>query len=178
VTSRPDDPQLPFDAADPVLPFTIEVVRSPKRRKTVQARLDGGTLRILIPARLTRAEERRWVEEMTDRFARKLQSEEVDLDERAATLGRRFGLPRPTEIRWVDNQEHRWGSCTPSTGTIRLSRRLAAYPGWVVDYVVVHELAHLVEANHSPAFHALVDRYPRAERAIGFLLAKGWEAED
>lgn len=170
-----DEPQLPFAPVEQAAPFSVEVVRSPKRRKTVQARLEGDTLRLLIPARLSRAEERRWIEEMTERFRRSVQSEAVDLDARAAALARRHDLSAPASIRWVDNQQHRWGSCTPSTGTIRLSRRLAAYPPWVVDYVIVHELAHLVETNHSRAFHALEARYPRAERAIGFLLAKGWD---
>jgi predicted metal-dependent hydrolase len=73
----------------------------------------------------------------------------------------------------VDNQRQRWGSCTPQDGTIRISSRVQGYPGWVVDAVIVHELAHLVEANHSPAFHALADRFPRQERATGFLIAKG-----
>jgi predicted metal-dependent hydrolase len=41
----------------------------------------------------------------------------------------------------------------------------------VLDYVLVHELAHLVVPDHSPAFHEIVDRYPRAERARGFLIA-------
>ncbi len=171
-------PRLPFAPAEAPRPFEVEVVRSARRRKTVQARLDGGTLRVMIPARLSAAEERRWVEEMSERFRRKVQSDEVDLDARAANLARRFDLPRPASIRWVDNQEHRWGSCTPSSGAVRLTRRLSAYPAWVLDYVIVHELAHLVEPNHSPAFHALEARYPRSERAIGFLLAKGWDEGD
>ncbi len=66
---------------------------------------------------------------------------------------------------------HRWGSCTPEDGTIRVSSRLAAYPSWVLDYVLVHELAHLVVPNHGPDHDAWVDRFPYSERARGFLIA-------
>ncbi len=75
----------------------------------------------------------------------------------------------PDTVRWVDNQNSRWGSCTPSDRSIRLSTRLQGMPAWVIDYVLVHELAHLIEAGHTPAFWAWVDRYPKAERAKGFL---------
>jgi predicted metal-dependent hydrolase len=69
----------------------------------------------------------------------------------------------------VENQNSRWGSCTPSDRTIRLSTRLQGMPTWVIDYVLVHELAHLIESGHTPAFWSWVDRFPRAERAKGFL---------
>jgi hypothetical protein len=69
----------------------------------------------------------------------------------------------------VDNQHRRWGSCTPADRSIRLSSRLRSMPEYVVDYVLVHELAHLIEPSHDPRFWALVARYPRAERARGFL---------
>ncbi len=52
---------------------------------------------------------------------------------------------------------------------IRLSSRLQPMPAWVVDYVLVHELAHLLEPGHGREFHRLVERYPQAERAEGFL---------
>ena len=77
-------------------------------------------------------------------------------------------------MRWVDNQTSRWGSCTPGDRTIRLSSRLQGMPAWVVDYVLVHELAHLLEPGHDATFWAWVDRYPQAERAKGYLL--GWSA--
>jgi hypothetical protein len=153
----------------------VEVVRSARRRKTVQARKVGGVLRVSIPATMTVAEEQRHVSEMVRRMQRRDESAVVDLATRAAALSQAHGLPRPASIRWVDNQEWRWGSCTPVDGTIRLSTRLATEPAWVVDYVIVHELAHLVVPGHSQQFWALVQRYPRAERARGFLMARGLE---
>jgi predicted metal-dependent hydrolase len=48
------------------------------------------------------------------------------------------------------------------------------YPQWVIDAVVVHELAHLVVRAHNPEFYELCNRYPLTERAKGFLIAKGW----
>jgi predicted metal-dependent hydrolase len=153
----------------------VEVVRSRKRRKTVSAREVDGVIRVSIPASMTRAEEAKWVDEMVRRLSRRATSSEIDLEERAARLSARHGLPRPASIRWVGNQGSRWGSCTPADRTIRISDRMAAFPPWVLDYVIVHELAHLVVAAHDEQFHALVARYPKAERAIGFLIAKGLE---
>jgi predicted metal-dependent hydrolase len=160
--------------------MNVEVTRSARRRKTVQARLVGDTLHVSIPARLTKAEEARWVAEMVQRLERRQGAGRVksseDLVARAAALSTRYGLPRPASIRWVGNQNARWGSCTPEDGSIRISRKLAGEPSWVLDYVIVHELAHLEVAGHGPAFWRLVQRYPRAERAKGFLLARSWPA--
>jgi predicted metal-dependent hydrolase len=152
-------------------------VRSAKRRKTVQASMVEGRLRVLIPARMTKSEEVHWVEQMQRRFHRRSRADRIDLGARARRLATNLGLSRPTAIRWVDNQLQRWGSCTPATGEIRVSTRLAGYPSWVVDYVIVHELAHLDVNDHSPAFHALVDRFPLAERARGYLIAKGTDPD-
>ena len=156
----------------------VQVVRSLRRRKTVEARLVDGVLRISVPAALTHEEERHWVAEMTRRHLRKHRSAGVDLPRRAAELARRFDLPQPAAIRWVDNQHTRWGSCTVQDATIRVSRRLAEHPRWVLDFVIVHELAHLAVPDHSPAFAALVDRYPKAERARGYLIAVGGGRDD
>lgn len=150
----------------------VTVIRSAKRRKTAQARMVDGRLEVRIPARASRAEERRLVEQFRRRFERSTSGERVDLAARARRLARAHDLPLPAEIRWVSNQEHRWGSCTPSTGVIRLSDRMADFPTWVIDHVIVHELAHLVEHRHDARFRALAARYPLAERAEGFLLAK------
>jgi predicted metal-dependent hydrolase len=158
--------------------MTVEVVRSSRRRKTVQAWEVGGVLRVAIPARMSRAEEQHWVSEMVRRFERRRSSEHIDLRARVAALARRYELPHPVSVEWSDRQRSLWGSCTPALRSIRLSSRLAREPGWVLDYVIVHELAHLAEATHGPQFWTLVNRYPRTERARGWLMAKGLEDDD
>ena len=166
--------ELDFSTAAAAPPeLDVEVVRSPRRRKTVEASVVDGRIRLLIPARMSAKEERHWIEVMRRRLQKQLRPPTVDLPARAAELAGRYDLPTPTSIRWVDNQEQRWGSCTPADGSIRISSRLDGFPRWVVDAVIVHELAHLAVPNHSPAFHALADRYPRMERAAGYLIAKG-----
>jgi len=92
-------------------------------------------------------------------------------------LAERFDLPTPQSVRWVSNQQSLWGSCTIDAADIRVSDRLTGFPRWVIDYVLVHELAHLAVPNHSKRFWTLVNRYPKAERARGFLIAKGLDAD-
>ena len=152
----------------------VEVRRSGRRRRTVAAYREGGKVIVMIPARLSNAEEQKWVATMLARLEkseRRRRPSDSALERRAAELSERHldGLAKPKTVRWVDNQNSRWGSCTPSDGSIRLSRRLEGMPSWVLDYVLVHELAHLLEAGHTPVFWAWVDGYPRAERAKGFL---------
>ncbi len=156
----------------------VEIVRSPRRRKTVQAREVNGVLRVSIPATMTKADEERWVAEMMRRMQRRTRADGVDLKRRADQLATRYRLQRPASIRWVDNQEWRWGSCTPADGAVRISSRVAAEPSWVLDYVIVHELAHLDVPSHDAAFWQIVNRYPKAERARGFLMARGLDGDD
>jgi len=170
----PGAPVMPTDDA----PFTIDVVRSARRKRTVGAELMGGVLRITVPNWMTSAETAPFVRDFDAKFRRKLRSERVELPARAAALAKRYGLRTPTEIRWVDDMASRWASCTSSTGVVRMSSRLTAYPSWVLEYVIVHELAHLTEANHSARFWKLVDAYPLVERATGYLIAKSGDAED
>jgi len=159
------------------LPPVVEVRRSKRRRKTVSAYRDGDRIVVLLPARMTRAEERHWVEVMTKRLAerdRRHQLTDHELLARARELSRRHlgGRARPASVRWVDNQRSRWGSCTVEDRAIRLSTRLRGMPEYVTDYVLLHELAHLIVADHSPRFWALLESFPRTERARGFL--DGW----
>jgi len=141
----------------------VRVVRSARRRRTVSARVE----------RMRRLAERR------DRRQQRLSGlDNDDLHRRATTLNERyFGGGLRFAIQYVAHQEARFGSCSPS-GSIRIAHRVAALPAWVRDYVLVHELAHIVEPNHSAAFWRIVERYPLAERAKGFLMALGVEADE
>lgn len=158
--------------------FRVEVTRSKKRRKTVGARLVGGVLHLAIPSWMSRSDEAHWVRVMSGRFQRKMSVDRLRLDERAGSLAQCYDLPKPGSIRWADDMTSMWGSCTIDSGAIRISTRLAPFPDWVVDYVIVHELAHLRVNGHSNEFWQLVYRYPRAERAIGYLIAKSGDAEE
>src|SRR3954468_8808796 len=157
----------------------VEVRRSKRRRRTVSAYRDGDRIVVLIPASLSKKEEADWVAAMVARLEkqeRRLKPSDDDLLRRALGLSDRYfgGIAIPESVRWVDNQSARWGSCTPGDRTIRLSVRLQGMPSWVIDYVLVHELAHLFEPSHDPRFWGWVDRYPQSERAKGYLL--GWSA--
>jgi len=150
----------------------IELVRGTRRRKHVEAVLVGDRLRVSFPRWMSLDEADTIAHELADRMRRRVDPSHIDVAARARRLAREFQLPRPRVVRWSEQQQSRWGSCTPEDQAIRVSSRLAAFPAWVLDYVLVHELAHLVVAHHGPAHDELVDRYPLAERARGFLIAK------
>jgi len=166
---------LRVDVVDGTTPGDdVEVRRSRRRRRTVSAYRQGGRTVVLIPASFSRAEERAWVERMLARLEagdRRRRPSDDALLTRATELSDRYldGRARPSSIRWVATMRARWGSCTPSDGSIRISDRVQGMPGYVLDYVVLHELAHLVVPGHGPAFWELLAGYPRLERARGFL---------
>ncbi|WP_323378848.1 M48 metallopeptidase family protein [Streptomyces smaragdinus] len=162
------------DPAGPKPTSAVEVRRSARRRRTVSAYRDGDRTVVLIPARMSEAEEQRWVEVMLDKLQaqeRKRMLGDAELAVRAGQLADQFlgGRARPSSVRWVTNQNTRWGSCTPAEGSIRLSHRLQGMPEYVVDYVLVHELAHLLVPGHGPRFWKLLEAYPKTERARGYL---------
>lgn len=152
----------------------IDVRRSRRRKQTVSAYRDGATIVVMIPARLSQAEEREWVAAMVDRITtseRRRRPDDVGLANRAEVLSNRYldGLAVTASVRWVTNQNSRWGSCTPVDGSIRLSTRLQGMPSYVIDYVLLHELTHLLVHGHGEEFWGWVHRYDLSERARGFL---------
>jgi hypothetical protein len=147
----------------------VEIRTSTRRRKTAGARWEGDKVVVIVPAHWSRATRDSVTENLITRILRTrpaVTASDEDLARRAGELADRYvGAVRPLSIRWVANQTTRWGSCTTSTGAIRISERLRSVPAWVLDSVVVHELAHLEHADHSPAFHELVNRFPRHAEA-------------
>jgi len=157
----------------------VEVRRSPRRRRTISAYREGDTIVVLIPAAMSKKAEQEWVTTMVERLERqerRRRPPDEELLARARDLSDRYlgGLAEPESVRWVDNQSSRWGSCTPGDRTIRISSRLKGMPLWVLDYVLLHEITHLLEPSHGEQFWAWVNAYPKAERAKGYL--EGWSA--
>jgi predicted metal-dependent hydrolase len=179
VTRRPaGQDTLPLTTADGA---PVEVRRSARRTRTVAAFWENGTAVVAIPARFTAAQESEWVQRMLaklhrqgERRARKGSRQpatDAALAAHAVDLSARYfgGRAVPTSVRWVSNQNSRWGSATPSEGSIRLSDKLRPMPQWVIDYVLLHELAHLLVAGHNAAFWRLLEAYPDTMRAKAFL---------
>jgi hypothetical protein len=157
--------------------LTLEVQVNPRLRRNFRWRIDGQRLIVERPARVAERDLRAVVTRIQERAAtyllRQTAQSDADLLAHARRLLARYFPERPLlrAARWSTRQQQRYGSCTSGAGVIRLSTHLQRYPAWVRDYVLVHELAHLLHANHSSAFWAVVARYPLAERARGFLIA-------
>ncbi|WP_028279119.1 M48 family metallopeptidase [Arthrobacter sp. H5] len=161
----------------------VEVRRSTRRRRTVSADVRNGVTVVSIPAHFTAKQEKEWVEKMVAKLQAKRTVRPPEgaepLRMRAEELADRFldGRGKPQTIAWVTNQNSRWGSATPARRRIRLSHKLQGMPDWVVDYVILHEMAHLIESSHSPAFWALLSAYPRTETAKAFLEGAAFAAD-
>ncbi|HHH77593.1 MAG TPA: M48 family peptidase [Thermoplasmatales archaeon] len=156
----------------------VEIIRSERRKKTVQAREVDGRIYVYLPEGLSKEEEKRYVDELVEKVEKRKRRQKLNddgsLTRRAQELNEKyFDGKLEFRIKYVTNQSSKSGSCTPATKTIRISDRVANMPPWVRDYVIIHELAHLVQPNHSREFWKLVNRYRYAERARGYLIAVG-----
>lgn len=159
---------------------SYEVRSSARRTRTMTAFREDGRLVVVVPAHMSRADRDRLVPPLVDKLLAKEASQtaprgDAALTDRARALFRRYltpvvgAEPPPLGVRWVDNQSTRWGSCTIGSGEIRITDRLRQAPDYVVDHVLLHEVTHLVERNHTARFWELVRAYPDFDRARGFL---------
>jgi len=176
--TRPPTPTARAAPATPPGWPEVEIRVSARRRKTSEARWVGGRIVVSLPAHLSGEAREKTIAWLVDRLVAKhpLRTAigDSELMARAGALSDRYRIgARPTSVRWVTNQMARWGSCSSHSGEIRISHRLRSVPEWVLDAVLVHELAHLVHPNHSPAFHQLANRYRRHDEAGLFLAGYG-----
>jgi predicted metal-dependent hydrolase len=156
----------------------VEVRISARRKKTSEAKWVGGRIVVSVPAHLDRESRQKTIDWLVERLLTRhsLQSRlgDDEIMARAIELSDRYLVgARPASVRWVTNQSARWGSCSYYSGDIRVSHRLRAVPEWVLDSVLVHEVAHLTHPDHSPAFHRLAGAYPRHKEAGVFLAGYG-----
>lgn len=157
----------------------VKIIRSHRRRRTVSARLVGDTLLVNAPMMLSRMRLGKIISGFKVKFEEKKLKDELEKEHSLADIARRLNEKyfanqlKINSIEYVTGQSRKFGCCNYNSGNIRISHRIGLMPAWVRDYVIIHEMAHLIEPNHSRAFWAIVSRYKLAERARGFLLAAG-----
>lgn len=156
----------------------VEVKRSKRAKRNVTAYRDNDKTVVTVPTRMAKRDVDAYVTELVNRLDDRDErtSSQKSLEQRARSLSLKYlgqdlleTHKVPVKIRWVTNQNSRWGSCTPDEGTIRLSHRMQRMPSYVIDSVIVHELIHLIVTDHSPAFYALMNKYPDHEKAKAYL---------
>ena len=164
--------------------YQITIIRSRRRKKTIQTKYGNGHLWIYLPAGMNAKDEQKWIVRMIQRNEqweqkKTLRKSDSWLLKRAQNLNKKYfeGF-LDFSIRFVTNQNSRFGSCTSSDKTIRISERVKSMPSLVQDYILIHELAHLISPDHSKEFWDLVDQYRYAERAKGYLLAIGSKEQE
>jgi len=166
------------------IPYEIKVIRSDKRRRTISARLIENTMLVHAPSSISDAELKKIIDRLKKRLHRRKIKNELDkthgLTIAADRLNKEYFNDKLEiiSITYSANQDKIFGSCNYKTKEIRISHRLVQMPYWIRDYVIIHEMAHLIESNHSKAFWDIVYRYRLTERARGYLMAKGLDSEE
>ena len=175
------EPTLDGETLPGISEGEIVVIRSTRRKKNISAYRQGGRIVVSIPARMSKADERAMVPEMVAKIraqeAAATMSEErlaIRVDELLSELAPEISL-RPSSINWRGMRE-RWGSCTSTDRTIRISDRLKGAPDYVLDYVLFHEAIHLQFFDHGPEFKAILSRFPLEDQAEAYL--SGYEAAE
>jgi hypothetical protein len=157
----------------------VKLIRSKRRKKTISCKIVDGKLLIYVPMELTQKQEKEYIEKIIKRIQEKRRREILNRDEnlfkRAQYLNKKYfnGKLKIQTVEYVTNQSTIFGSCSVNSGIIRISDRIADMPKWVRDYVILHELAHLLYPNHSKKFWEKVNQFKYAERARGYLMACG-----
>ncbi|MBN2789825.1 MAG: M48 family metallopeptidase [Candidatus Delongbacteria bacterium] len=160
--------------------YEIIVKRSKRRKKTLQASLRDNTVKILAPHHTSDGD----IKAFLNKFLEKLELKEIILNnddellKRSLKLKKKFIPEAPDySIEFQGTLLRTWGKCYTRQRKIVINPVLATYPKWVMDYVIIHEIAHLLVPNHGKDFRSLINRFKLKERAVGFLMAKGMKEE-
>jgi len=157
----------------------VKITRSRRRKRWVGARLVNDLLLINAPLALSQEHLDKIISDFKLKFARQKLRNELDKDKNlldlSSALNRQYfdNKLKIVSIEYSTNQNSRFGCCNYRTAKIRISHKIGLMPKWVRKYVLMHEMAHLIEPNHSRAFWDIVSRYKLTERARGYLMAAG-----
>ncbi|HNW39709.1 MAG TPA: M48 family metallopeptidase [Candidatus Omnitrophota bacterium] len=157
----------------------VKIIRSQRRRRTVSARLVKDVLLVNAPLMISQQRLAEIIDGFKLKFARKKIKSELDKSHSLADLARELNIKyfdnklKIESIEYVTTQNSRFGCCNYRTAKIRISHKVGLLPKWVKNYVLIHEMAHLIQPNHSRAFWEIVGRYRLTERARGYLMAAG-----
>ena len=157
----------------------VKIIRSRRRFRTISGRLVKDILVVRAPAALSPERLEKIVAKFKLKFERKRLKEELnrkhDLVRIAARINEQYFNNKLSvkSIEYVTGQNSKFGCCHHQTANIRISHKVGLMPEWVRDYVVMHEMVHLIEPNHGKLFWDIVSRYKLAERARGYLMAAG-----
>jgi predicted metal-dependent hydrolase len=164
----------------------IKITRSAKRRRTIGAQLINNIMYVYAPSNMPDEKLNTVIASFKEKFTRgmlkKKLNTEKPLKEIAQILNKKYFKNMldisSICIEYVTGQTHKFGCCNYQSKSIRISHQIAQMPDWVRDYVIMHELAHLIEPNHSKSFWDIVSEYKLSERAKGYLIAKSMDLHD
>jgi len=161
------------------LPVEVKIIRSRRRFRTVSASLTKDILLVQAPQILSAERLNKIIDKFKIKFENKLLKTDLDKTRDLVGCANRINMKyfdnklKLDLIEYATDQNSKFGCCNWRTARIRISHKISLMPGWVRDYVVLHEMAHLVEPNHGKAFWDIVSRYRLTERARGYLMAAG-----
>ena len=156
------------------LPEHVEVRRSHKRRRTVSASREGSKTVLKVPYRMSNKE----IEELARDLINKMDQKDPrayfsdqELFNRSKELSATylFSKVEANSVSWSSRLTSTWGICTPLEGDIKISSRLKGLPQYVLDYVLLHELVHLVVNDHGKEFDSFMKTFEKKEKAEGYL---------